>query len=389
MKSFEFADRLKKLPPYLFVEIDRAKRKAMSEGKDIIDLGIGDPDIPTPEPIIEALNSAAHDPKNHRYALDAGLSEFRKSIAEWYQKRFNVLLDPEKEVLPLIGSKEGIGHLPLAFINPGDKVLVPEPGYPVYQSGTWFAGGEPVYMSLLEKNHYLPDLDSLSKQDLSKVKLMFLNYPNNPTGAVASLDFFKKVVRFANERNIIVCHDAAYTEIYYENKPPSFLQVEGAKEIGVELHSLSKTYNMTGWRIGFAVGNALALQGLAKVKSNLDSGIFQAIQWAGICALSLSDSDRAPLLNTYRERRDVLLKGLKDAGWKVSPLEASFYVWAKVPEGYDSKSLALKLLEETGIVATPGVGFGKSGEGYIRFSLTVPVKRIYEAVTRLKSVVLV
>ncbi len=389
MNQFEFADRLKKLPPYLFVEIDRAKRKAVSEGKDIIDLGIGDPDIPTPEPIIEALNSAAHDPKNHRYALDAGLSEFRKAIAAWYKNRFNVLLDPEKEVLPLIGSKEGIGHIPLAFINPGDKVLVPEPGYPVYQSGTWFAGGEPVYMSLLEKNHYLPDLDSLSKQDLSKVKLMFLNYPNNPTGAIASLDFFKKVFRFANERNIIVCHDAAYTEIYYENKPPSFLQVEGAKEIGVELHSLSKTYNMTGWRIGFAVGNAQILQGLAKVKSNLDSGIFQAIQWAGIRALSLTEKERAPLLNTYRERRDVLLKGLKEAGWKVSPLDASFYVWAKVPEGYDSKSLALKLLEETGIVATPGVGFGKSGEGYIRFSLTVPVKRIYEAVARLKNVVLV
>lgn len=388
MEQFNFADRLKKLPPYLFVEIDRAKRKAIGEGKDIIDLGIGDPDIPTPQPIIDALNKAAQEPKNHRYALDAGLPEFRRAIAAWYQKRFGVILDPDKEVLPLIGSKEGIGHVPLAFINPGDHVLVPEPGYPVYQSGTWFAGGEPIYMSLLEKNHYLPDLENLSRQDLSKVKMMFLNYPNNPTGATAPLDFFEKVVLFARERNIIVCHDGAYTEIYYDDKPPSFLQVKGAKEVGIELHSLSKTYNMTGWRVGFAVGHAQVIQGLAKVKSNIDSGIFQAIQWAGIQALSLTQSDRQILLDTYRERRDVLLAGLKEMGWKVNPLKASFYVWAKVPEGYDSKTLALKLLEGTGIVATPGVGFGKSGEGYIRFSLTVPVLRIREAVTRLKSVVL-
>ncbi|MBI1883506.1 MAG: LL-diaminopimelate aminotransferase [Chlamydiae bacterium] len=387
--NFEFADRIKKLPPYLFIEIDRARRKALSEGKDIIDLGVGDPDLPTPQPIIEELYRAARDPKNHRYSLDAGLAEFRKAIAQWYARRFGVSLKADTEILPLIGSKEGIGHIPLAFINPGDRVLVPEPGYPVYQSGTWFAGGEPVYMSLLEKNNFLPCLAGLSQKDLTKAKMMFINYPNNPTGATASLDFFKEAVQFAKKNNILVCHDAAYTEVYYEEKPHSFLEAEGAKEIGIEFHSLSKTYNMTGWRIGFAVGHAPVIQGLAKVKSNVDSGIFQAIQWAGIRALSFSDRDREELLKTYRERRDVLMAGLKEAGWKVKAPKASFYIWASLPEGTSSKAMALRLLSETGIVATPGVGFGVSGEGYIRFSITVPVARIREAVLRLKKVALV
>jgi LL-diaminopimelate aminotransferase len=387
MKKIEFAERLKKLPPYLFVEIDRVKRKALAEGKKIIDLGIGDPDLPTPFPIIEALSQAARDPKNHRYSLDAGLPEFRKAIAEWFEKRFGVNLNPDTEILPLIGSKEGIGHVPLAFINPGDQVLVPEPGYPVYQAGTWFAGGEPIYMSLLEKNDYLPDLDFFDSKDLQKTKLMFLNYPNNPTGATATLDFFKRVLQFAKKHQIIVCHDSAYTEIYYGDKPPSFLQIPGAKEMGIEFHSLSKTFNMTGWRVGFAVGNAELIQALAKVKSNLDSGIFQAIQWAGIKALSLSDKDREGLLKTYQERRDVLVQGLQEAGWSVKAPQASFYIWASFPGNRDSRSLALKLLEEMGIVATPGVGFGPSGEGYVRFSLTMPVDRIREAAERLKRLV--
>lgn len=384
-KPLEFSDRLSKLPPYLFLEIDRAKRKALESGKDIIDMGIGDPDLPTPAPIIDALNAASRDPKNHRYALDSGLPEFRRAIAHWYQNRFGVVLDPDREILPLIGSKEGIGHFPLAFVNPGDCVLVPEPGYPVYQSSTWFAGGECVYMSLLEENHYLPDFQQIPASILPRVKMMFLNYPNNPTGATASRDFFEKAIRFADHHQIILCHDAAYTEIYYDERPHSLLEFEGGKEIGVEFHSLSKTYNMTGWRIGFAVGNAKFIQGLAKIKSNLDSGIFYAIQWAGVRALQMTDGDRRGLLDTYRERRDVLVEGLKRAGWKIQNPKASFYVWTRIPERSDSKAFALRLLDETGIIATPGIGFGKSGEGYIRFSLTLPVTRIREAITRLNK----
>ncbi|MBI1871200.1 MAG: LL-diaminopimelate aminotransferase [Chlamydiae bacterium] len=383
--NFTYADRLTKLPPYLFVEIDRAKRKALSEGKDIIDMGIGDPDIATPQPIIDRLSEAAQEPKNHRYALDAGLPEFRKAISEWYERRFQIHLDPNTEVLPLIGSKEGIGHIPLAFINQGNRVLVPEPGYPVYQAGTWFAGGEPIYMSLLEKNNYLPDFSLLSKNDLSKAKLMFINYPNNPTGATANLSFYDEAFQFAKKNHIFVCHDAAYTEIYYGEKPHSFLEVPGAKDIGIEFHSLSKTFNMTGWRIGFAVGNAEILKGLAKVKSNLDSGIFYAIQWAGVEALRLPDQELQHLLEIYRERRDVLVKGLRSAGWKVKNPDASFYIWASVPSGLTSKGMALQLLEELGLVVTPGVGFGSSGEGYIRFSITLPVERIREAVLRLEK----
>ncbi|MDP8217801.1 MAG: LL-diaminopimelate aminotransferase [Candidatus Theseobacter exili] len=381
------SERIKKLPPYLFAEIDKAKRKAVKAGKDVIDLGVGDPDLPTPENIINALRKASEDTSNHRYALDAGMPELRKAIADWYMKRFGVKLDPETEILPLIGSKEGLAHIPLAFINPGDQVLIPEPAYPVYRSATWFAGGEPVYMSLLESNGYLPDLEQLRKEDLKKTKMMFLNYPNNPTGASCSIGFFDEVVEFARKNNIIVCHDAAYTEMYFgASKPPSFLQSNGARDVGVEFHSLSKTYNMTGWRIGFAVGNADIIAGLAKVKANIDSGIFGAVQRAGIEALTNSQSEYERLMEIYKKRRDVFVQGLNNLGWKVPLSDATFYVWIPVPPGYSSQELVMTLLEKASIITTPGNGFGQSGEGYIRAALTVNEERLNEAVDRIGKI---
>ena len=385
--TIDFASRLKKLPPYLFAEIDKAKRQAVKDGKDIIDLGIGDPDKPTPKHIIESLYEAAKDPKNHRYALDLGLLELRKAIAKWYKKRFKILLDPEKEVLPLIGSKEGIAHIPLAFVNPGDEVLVPDPCYPPYKSGTIFAEGIPYLMPLLAENKFLPDLDAIDVQVATRAKIMFLNYPNNPTGAIADEAYYKYVVDYANKYNIIVCHDAAYSEISYDGyKPMSFLEVEGAKEVGIEFHSLSKTFNMTGWRVGFAVGNQKILEGLGKVKSNIDSGIFQAVQFAGIVALESDQSHLDEMNKMYQERRDVLVDGLNKLGWFIPKPKASFYVWAQVPPGFTSTELSRLLLEKADIVTTPGVGFGPNGEGYIRMTLTVEKERMKEAVERIKKV---
>lgn len=382
----EKAERLKKLPPYLFAEIDKLKRKALSEGKDIIDLGVGDPDQPTPRFIIEVLHKASLDSSNHHYALDGGMPKLRHSIAKWYKKRFGVILDADTEILPLIGSKEGIAHLPLAFINPGDEVLIPDPCYPPYKSGTIFAGGVPYLMPLLEQNDFLPDLDKIDLQDLSRVKLMFLNYPNNPTGAVADEKFFKKVVKFAAKYNIILAHDCAYSEIAYNGfKPMSFLEVEGAKEVGVEFHSLSKTFNMTGWRIGFACGNSKIIEALAKVKSNIDSGIFQAIQLAGLAALENNKQFLEKLNKIYQERRDVLTDGFNSIGWKVTKPKAAFYVWAPVPPGYTSSELCRMLLEKAHIIVTPGTGFGENGEGYIRLALTVSTARIKQAIARIKK----
>lgn len=389
MKRIDFriepADRLKKLPPYLFAEIDRIKRELIAQGKNVIDLGVGDPDLPTPHFIIQALQEAAEDPKNHRYALDQGMPELRKAIATWYQRRFKVSLDPVKEVLPLIGSKEGIGHIPLALVNPGDFVLVPDPCYPVYKSATWFAGGEPRLMPLLEENGYLPDFNSIDDDVLSRAKLMFLNYPNNPTTACANEDFFTNAVKQAREFGFVICHDAAYTEIAYDGcEPVSFLQTDGAKEVGIEFHSLSKTFNMTGWRIGFACGNAKVLELLGKVKSNLDSGIFQAIQLAGIRALDETDFHKKNSL-IYEKRRNILVEGLNSLGWKVSSPKATFYIWAPVPPGYTSQELASRLLKEANLVVTPGNGFGPNGEGYFRMSLTIGENRLAEAVSRLKK----
>ena len=385
---FEYAERLKKLPPYLFAKLDEMKKEAVDKGVDIIDLGIGDPDMPTPKRIIRCLQETSSDKKNHRYASYTGLPELRESIAGWYKRRFDVVLNPENEVLPLIGSKEGIGHIPFAFIDSGDTVLVPNPGYPVYRAGVTFAGGEIYFMPLLSENAFLPDLDSIPESAAEKAKMMFINYPNNPTSAVADKSFFSEVVDFAEKFGIIVCHDAAYSEICFDGyRAPSFMQADGAKEIGIEFHSLSKTYNMTGWRIGFAVGNREILSGLGKIKTNLDSGIFQPIQWAGIEALNGLQEEYHNTIEIYQKRRDILVDGLNRIGWAVPKPKAAFYVWAPVLPGYDSSSMTSILLEKGGVVTTPGPGFGEMGEGFLRMSLTIGEEKLREAVERIAKVI--
>lgn len=387
MISVQLSDRVKNLPPYLFAAIDIMKQEALAKGIDLIDLSIGDPDIPTPEHIVDSMKKAVENPVHHRYPSYEGMLSFRQAVAEWYKKRFNVSLNPSSEVLSLIGSKEGIGHIPLAFVNPGDVVLVPSPGYPVYPVGTLFAGGESYIMPLKEENGFLPDLKIIPEEKLKKAKLIFINYPNNPTSATAPAGFYKDVISLAKKYNIIVCHDAAYSEIYYDNeKPMSFLEIEGAKEVGIEMHSLSKTYNMTGWRIGFAAGNKDVIAGLGKIKSNLDSGVFQAVQEASITAIDTDDSVLADIRKTYQDRRDALYNGLKNLGFHLIKPKATFYLWAKVPSGFDSQKFVAHLLEKTGVLTTPGVGFGAPGEGYVRFALTVPVERIKEAVGRIGKI---
>ena len=386
--NIEISERLKNLPPYLFLEIDRAKRKAMQEGRDIIDLGIGDPDQPTPQFIIDALNEAANDPSTHRYALDSGLSELRQEIASWYKKRFNVSVDPDNEILPLIGSKEGIAHMPLAFINPGDTALVPDPCYPPYKSGVIFCEGKIELMPLLDKNNFLPDISGINKAVAKKARIMYLNYPNNPTAACADLKFFEDVVNFATKNNIIVCHDAAYTELSFDGyNPPSFLSAKGAKGVGVEFHSLSKTFNMTGWRIGFVVGNKEIISAIGRVKSNIDSGVFTAIQRAGIVALKNYENHINSARNLYQKRRDIFCDGLNSIGWKVNKPKATFYIWAKCLKGFDSITFARHLLNKADIVITPGVGFGVSGEGYVRMAFTVGEDRLKESITRIKKII--
>jgi LL-diaminopimelate aminotransferase len=378
--------KLDSLPPYLFAQIDSAKRKARQEGRNIIDLGVGDPDIPTPGFIIEKLYEAARDPKNHRYALDQGMPELRQAIADWYKQRFNVDLDPDKEVLPLIGSKEGIAHIPIAFLDKGDVVLVPDPCYPPYKNATILADGKPQAMPLKASHGFLPDLEAVNPKMAAKAKLMFLNYPNNPTSAVADRPFYEKVVAFANRYNTIVCHDAAYSEISFDGyKPMSYLEIPGAKDTGVEFHSLSKTFNMTGWRIGWVCGNEQVVAALAKVKSNIDSGIFQAIQIAGIAALKEGSGVIEANNKIYSERAQVFVDGLKNLGWKVDKPKATFYVWAKIPrKAKSSIEFAQILLDRANIVATPGIGLGKYGEGYVRFAMTVDKEKIKEAVERMK-----
>ena len=386
MNIFEKAERLKKLPPYLFKEIDRKKSEVRARGVDIIDLGIGDPDLPTPPHIIEALKKAAEDPGNHRYPSYSGMGDFKEAVAKWYQERFGVELDPDTEVVSLIGSKEGIAHFPLAFVNPGDVALVPAPAYPVYHIATMFAGGESYFMPLLSENRFLPDLNAIPDKIISRARIMFINYPNNPTSAVADLEFFRKVVEFARNNNILVCHDAAYTEMAFDGyRPPSFLAADGAKEVGIEFHSLSKTYNMTGWRIGFAVGNREAIDGLGAIKSNIDSGVFQAVQMAGIEAIRGDQSCVRDMVQVYSRRRDLMVKGLQDVGFEVESPRATFYLWIKVPEGYTSSDLTERLLEDAGLVVTPGNGFGEPGEGYFRIALTQKRERLAEAVQRLKA----
>lgn len=383
----ERAERLKKLPPYLFAKLDKMKEEAVNKGMDIIDLGVGDPDLPTPARIVNALKKSSEKPENHQYPSYEGLLSFRREVATWYRKRFGIELDPETEVLSLIGSKEGIAHVPLAFINYNDRALIPDPAYPVYKAATIFANGIPVIMPLRRENNFLPDLNEIDPKDAKAAKLMFLNYPNNPTAAVAENGFFEEVVDFAKKYNIIVCHDAAYTEMAFDGyKPPSFLSTGGAMDVGIEFHSLSKTYNMTGWRIGFAVGNREIISALGSVKTNIDSGIFQAVQEAGIEALSgdqgIIDDNR----EVYQRRRDVLIQGLKEAGLAVDVPRATFYVWIAVPRGFNSADFTAHLLSKAGIVTTPGVGFGKFGEGFIRMALTVDEERLKEAVKRIKEI---
>jgi len=383
---FSVAQRLSKLPPYLFAEIDRLKQDAIRRGMDIINLGIGDPDLPTPSHIVARMQEASADPRHHQYPSYEGMLSFRQAVAGWYSKRFGVTLDPETEVLSLIGSKEGIGHIPLAFIDPGDVVLVPDPGYPVYQAGTVFADGIPYCMPLTRERSFLPDLDAIPSEVLKKARIMFLNYPNNPTAAVASLAFFVEAVAFARRHGLILCHDAAYSEMAYDGYlPESLLAVEGAKDVAIEYHSLSKTYNMTGWRIGFAVGCREVLSGLGRIKTNLDSGVFQAVQEAGIVALNGPQECVETMRAVYKERRDALVDGLAALGFAVEKPKATFYVWFSVPNGHTSASFASRLLSEAGIVMTPGTGFGRSGEGYIRAALTVDVSRIKEAVQRIAA----
>lgn len=380
----ELSKRLDKLPPYLFLEISRKIAEKRSKGIDVISFGIGDPDVPTPSHIIESLRRASLDPVNHRYPETDGLPEFRKAIAEWYGKRFGLSFDPNKEVLPLIGSKEGIGHMALCFLDQGDIALIPDPGYPVYSVGTMFAGGESYLMPLKEKKAFLPDLEAIPEEIARKAKLMWLNYPNNPTAAIAELDFFERAVFFAKEHDIAVCHDGPYSDVAFDGyKPVSFMQAKGAREVGVEFHSLSKTYNMTGWRVGMVVGNSKIVDALLRVKSNLDSGIPQAIQQAAITALRGPQDCIEEHNLIYQNRRDKIVSVLHNIGLKPMPTKASLYLWVKIPEGFTSTEFATRLLDETSVVVTPGIGYGRAGEGFIRFSLTLPDERVEEGLKRL------
>jgi LL-diaminopimelate aminotransferase len=382
----KWASRIAELPPYLFAEIDAKKNELIDKGVDVIDLGVGDPDLPTPDFIIDALKVGVENPAYHRYPSYQGMRSFRVAVANWYKERFNVYLDPDTEVVALIGSKEGIAHTPLAFIDPGDVGLYTDPGYPVYPTSISFAGGNPYSVPLYKENEFLPDLNAIPDDIKKRAKLLFLNYPNNPTTAVADGGFFKDLADFAAKNNILICHDAAYTEIAYDGyNPPSFLQTDGAKDVGIEFHSLSKTFNMTGWRIAFAVGNKKAIAGIGKIKTNIDSGAFQAVQYAGIVALQNYKKGLQDRIKIFQERRDIFCKGLDEAGLSYYPPKATFYVWFDVPHGLTSKEFSSRLLSESGIVVTPGTGFGQYGEGYARVSTTFSTERIIQAVQRLKD----
>ena len=382
----KFAKRLNRLPPYLFVQVNRRIAELEAEGKDIVDFGIGDPDLPTPPHIIERMCQAAHDPENHRYPETGGLPELREAIAGWYKQRFGVTLNPATEVLPLIGSKEGIGHIALCFVEPGDVTLVPDPSYPPFSLGTILAGGEPYFVPLREENDFVLDFEAVPDEVADKAKLMWLNYPNNPTGAVADLDFFERAVRFAQQHDLLICHDAPYTEVAFDGyKAPSFMQIPAARRIGVEFHSLSKTYDMTGWRIGMVVGNADMVNALFRVKSNLDSGVPQAIQYAAVEALRGPQEHIAEHNAVLQRRRDRLMQVLDEIGLKARKPRATFYIWTRVPQGYTSMDFTRKLLDEVGVAVTPGTGYGKEGEGYIRFSLTLSDDRLEEGARRLWS----
>lgn len=375
---------MQKLPPYLFARIEKKLEKAQEEGVDVISLGIGDPDRPTPEHIIEAMARAIANPANHRYPTSVGLLSFRQAVADWFKRRFGVTLDPWEEVVALLGSKEGIAHIAFCFLEPGDMALVPDPGYPVYSIGTILVGAEPYYMPLRAENGFLPVLEDIPEDVARRAKLLHLNYPNNPTGAFADREFFMKAIEFARNYDILICHDHAYSEIAFDGqKPISLLEVEGGREVGIEFHSFSKSFNMTGWRLGWACGNAEAIEVLTRFKSNVDSGVFQAVQEAGIAALSGSQECIEEMCAVYQERRDAVVEGLNRMGWKLNSPPGTIYVWAPVPQGYTSASFAELVLDKAGVVITPGVGYGQFGEGYFRIALTVEVERIQEALERM------
>ncbi len=381
------ASRLGLLPPYLFAELDRLKKEVQAKGVDVISLGIGDPDLPTPAHIVSSIKRAADVPKNHRYPDYEGLPEYRQAAAGWYKKRFEVDLDPRTEVCALIGSKEGIANFATAVVDPGDIVLIPDPGYPVYYSGCVFNGGQPFFCTLRKDNGFKLDFKSIPIEVARRAKLLWLNYPNNPTGATVELDFFKEAVAFCLKHDIILAHDNAYSEIAYDGyRAPSVFQVDGSRECAIEFHSLSKTFSMTGWRAGFAVGNAALVGALGKVKTNCDSGVPQSIQEGSITALDGGDGDQlAAYCAIYKQRRDLLVGALRAMGLSCDLPRATFYIWAEVPKGHTSISFTERVLKEAGVAITPGSGFGKGGEGFVRFSLTVSSERLNEAVERIKA----
>lgn len=380
---FVKSERLQKLPPYLFAEIDKKKKAAIAAGRDVINLGVGDPDRPTPEPIIKSLQQNVENPAFHQYALDQGAPELRQSIAAFCKRRYKIDLDPDTEILPLIGSKEGIAHFPLAVLNPGDVSLVPDPCYPVYRSSSMFAGADVYTMPLEPSLGFRPDLDAVPADVFALARLMFLNYPNNPTGGTVDLPFLRKVVDLAGSHGFVAAQDAAYNEMYFDQPPPSILEIPGAKDVAIEFHSLSKTFNMTGWRVGFAIGGKALIAALAQVKANVDSGIFTAIQFAGKTALDHYDDLTPPIRALYKERRDAFVGGMRKLGWDVPTADATFYVWMPCPAGYTSAELCTKLLDEANVVTTPGIGFGRTADGYIRAALTVETPRLLEAVERI------
>ncbi len=383
----QFAKRLEKIPPYLFAEIDRKRNELIAKGIDIINMGVGDPDKPTPAHILQAMHEAIEDPATHNYPPYQGTPEFREAAVQWMEKRFGVKgLDPDQEIVSSIGSKEAIHNTFLAFVEPGDYTLIPDPGYPVYRSSTLFAGGEPYPMPLTPERGFLPDLEAIPEEVARQTKLLWINYPSNPTGAIASLEFFEKLVAFCRQHDILLCHDHAYAEMAYDGyKPPSVLEVPGAKDVTLEFHSLSKAYNMTGWRIGFVVGNAKGIQGLRQVKSNVDSGVFKAIQRAAIAGFSTTEEELQSVISVYQNRRDILIQGLQSLGWPISPPKATLYVWTPVPPGYSSAEFVTLLLEKCGIIVPPGNGYGAAGEGFFRIALTLPEERIMEGIHRMKD----
>jgi LL-diaminopimelate aminotransferase len=385
--AMRFAKRLEKIPPYLFAELDRRRLELVAQGVDVINLAVGDPDRPTLEHVVEAMHTAIDDSATHNYPPYQGTLEFREAAAVWMQRRFGVTgIDPETEVISSLGSKEAIHNMFLAFVEPGDWTLIPDPGYPVYRTATLFAGGEPYAVPLLPENGFLPDLTAIPEAIAKHAKLFWINYPNNPTGALATLEFFDRLVSYCKQHEILLCHDHAYAEMAFDGyKPPSVLQIPGAKQVAIEFHSLSKAYNMAGWRVGFAVGNAQAIQGLRQVKSNVDSGVFKAIQRAAIAGFATTEAELEAAMSVYQKRRDLLVRGLQSLGWQLEPPKATLYVWVPVPTGYSSAEFSTILLEKCGVLVPPGVGYGANGEGFFRIALTIPEPQIQAAIARMQA----